>query len=120
MDAAVFDTNILIRFSYNDEAARRVLKGCAVRYISVMTWLEFLAGVPLPQMERSKTFLSEMFEIIYPDEDLYGLTLNLRREKRLKLPDSMIYATAKSLGVPLVTLNTKDFNPEAEDIYVLN
>ena len=38
--------------------------------------------------------------------------------KRLKFPDAMIYATAKSLAVPLVTRNTKDFDETAPDVHI--
>jgi predicted nucleic acid-binding protein len=33
----------------------------------------------------------------------------LRRDRRVKLPDAVIWATARSMGALLVTRNTKDF-----------
>ena len=35
--------------------------------------------------------------------------MRLRRERRLKLPDALIWATARRHGSLLVTRNTKDF-----------
>ena len=118
MEAAVFDTNILIDFSFSNTKAQDTIRQCKERIISVVTWVEFLTGVPEPQLEQSKVFLHDMFEIIYPDEPIYDITLEIRRQKRLKLPDAMIYATAKNLKVPLITRNTKDFGPENPDVHV--
>ncbi len=118
MKAAVFDTNILIDFANAHEEARAIIRRCDERMISVITWVEFLTGVPYPKMEEAKAFLSDMFDIIYPDEEIYNMALDIRREKRLKLPDATIHATAKHLNVPLVTRNTKDFDETMPDICV--
>lgn len=111
MDAAVFDTNILIDFSYSTPGAQDVIRRCPSRYISVVTWMEFLAGIPAPRMQQAREFLNDMFDILHPGEETYEIALMLRRERRLKLPDAMIYAAAKELSVPLVTRNTRDFDP---------
>ncbi len=42
--------------------------------------------------------------------------VQLRRQYRMKLPDAIIWGTAKAHHAVLVTRNTKDFNPEWEDI----
>ncbi len=118
MERAVFDTNILIDFSHSNEQAQEVIKFCRERLISVVTWIEFLTGIPEPRLDQAKAFLEDMFEVIYPDEIIYDITLDLRRQKRLKLPDATIYATAKSIGAPLVTRNTKDFDRNWADIDV--
>lgn len=117
-NVAVFDTNILIDFSYQNEQAARVIKSYPGRLISIVTWIEFLTGVPYPYIEKAKGFLEDMFEIIYPEQAVYEMTVQLRREQRLKLPDAMIYATAKTEGVVLVTRNTNDFDGNQPDVHV--
>jgi predicted nucleic acid-binding protein len=37
--------------------------------------------------------------------------VRIRRQRRLKLPDAIILATARVHGLVLVTRNTKDFDP---------
>lgn len=52
------------------------------------------------------------FECIELSEAVLQESLNLRRTHRLKLPDAMIWASARVNGWQLVTRNTKDFQPE--------
>ncbi len=118
IDSAVFDTNILIDYSNGSEAAQRVVRTTTIRAISQVTWVEFLVGVPLPRIDRFKSFLRKNFEIIEPDLALSDYIIDLRRTRGLKLPDATIYATAKFLGVPLITRNTKDFDGRAPDVIV--
>jgi len=118
IDSAVFDTNILIDYSNGNEDAQRVVRTTTIRTISQATWVEFLVGVPLPRIDRFKSFLRKNFEIIEPDLALSDYIIDLRRTRRLKLPDATIYATAKFLGVPLITRNTKDFDVTAPDVIV--
>jgi predicted nucleic acid-binding protein len=69
-------------------------------------------------MDKSREFLERTFEIVYPDETIFAFALDLRRSKRMKLPDALIRATARSLGTRVVTRDTKDFDADAPDIYV--
>lgn len=118
MDAAVFDTNILIDFSYSRSGSHEIIRRCTNRYISAVTWVEFLTGVPAPQMQQAQAFLTDMFDVLYPAAETYAVALQMRREWRLKFPDAMIYAAAKERSIPLITRNTKDFDENAPDIYV--
>lgn len=115
---AIFDSNILIDFANGWPAAADTIRRFPERLISVVTWVEFLTGVPEPQIEKAKSFISDMFEVVYPEEEIYDITLTLRRQRRLRLPDAMIYATARSLKMPLITRNTKDFDPAWGDVIV--
>jgi len=118
-DRAVFDTNILIEYCRDIPGAVRTVEQCADRLVSQITWIEFLVGVPETEQERMGAFLRENFDIIHLDEDISAQTVSLRRmNKRMKLPDAIIYATAKIWEVPLITRNTKDFDETAPDIYI--
>lgn len=121
IERGVFDTNILIHFSRNDPKAIEALRFCRERYISIVTWVEFLAGIPEEREDQARAFLDDIFEVIYPDERDYEMILGLRRgktQKRLKLPDAMIYTAAKAVQGTLVTFDAKDFDEQAPDIYV--
>ena len=114
---AVFDTNIVIDAlngvaEADDEYSRyeRVL-------ISRVTWMEVLIGAEGDDTEL-RDFLESHFEIIPLDLAVSETAVQLRREHRLRLPDAIIWATARVNDAVLVTRNTKDFKPEWDGIHL--
>jgi len=114
---AVFDTNIVIDAlngvaEADDEYSRyeRVL-------ISRVTWMEVLIGAEGDDSEL-RDFLETHFEIIPLDLAVSETAVQLRREHHLRLPDAIIWATARVNGAVLVTRNTKDFKPEWDGIHL--
>jgi predicted nucleic acid-binding protein len=112
---AVFDTNIVIDAlngvtEADDEYSRyeRVL-------ISRITWMEVLIGVEGDDSEL-RDFLETHFEIIPLDLAVSETTVQLRREHHIRLPDAIIWATARVNDAVLVTRNTKDFKPDWDGI----
>jgi predicted nucleic acid-binding protein len=59
-------------------------------------------------LEVTTAFL-EIFNEIAIDAGIKADAINIRRNYRLKLPDAIIAATARHLGLPLITRNVKDF-----------
>ena len=106
---AVFDTNILIdllngRVEANNEAGRYT--GLAISRIS---WIEVLAGVrDADDKDRVENLLG-FFEMIELDEPVAREAIELRQQHRLKLPDAIIWASAKLRDSLLVTRNSRDF-----------
>lgn len=109
-NSAVFDTNILIDYTYGRDGARNVIRGCANPLVSFITRIEFLAGFSPAERAQASLFLRNNFMIVEPDDAICEHAITLRHQRRFKLPDSIIYATALSCGVQLVTRNTKDFD----------
>lgn len=108
---AVFDTNVVIDAlngvaEADDEYNRyeRVL-------ISRVTWMETLIGAEDDDAEL-RDFLETHFEIISLDLAVAETAVQLRRTHRIRLPDAIIWATARVNDAILVTRNTKDFKPE--------
>ena len=62
--------------------------------------------------EATRQAIDANFECIELSEAVLQESLNLRRTHRLKLPDAMIWASARVNGWQLVTRNTKNFPPE--------
>ena len=85
--------------------------------ISHITWMEVMAGVRNDE-EGVRDFLASRFEIVALDDTIAELAVQLRRTHRLRLPDAIIWATAKAHAAVLVTRNTKDFEPGEEGIRV--
>ncbi len=113
MNHALIDSNILIDFLAADPRAMDELARYTDRYISVINWIEVMAGVVPDEQAATERTLSA-FERIELTEPIADRAATLRRERRLKLPDAIIQATAQIGDLLLVTRNTKDF-PESLD-----
>jgi predicted nucleic acid-binding protein len=106
---ALFDSNILIDYLNGIAAAKKEFQLYESRAISVVTWMEVMAGGELDGDEITRGFLAS-FEIIAVTESVAERAVKLRREKRMKLPDAIILASAIEHGLLFVTRNTKDFD----------
>ncbi|NBD35795.1 MAG: PIN domain-containing protein [Chloroflexi bacterium] len=116
---AVFDTNIIIDalngISQADNEYRRYQRVL----ISRITWMEVLVGTQDQEEEALvRDFLDTHFEIIPLDLDVAEMAIRLRRLHHMRLPDAIIWATARIHAAELVSRNTKDFNPEWDGIRV--
>jgi predicted nucleic acid-binding protein len=110
---AVFDTNILVDYLNGIPAASRELDHYEEIAISIVTWMEVLAGAEEAEEEAViREFLSR-FKVQPLEKAVAERAIKIRRQHKLKLPDAIIWATAKELGRILVTRNTKDF-PEQD------
>jgi predicted nucleic acid-binding protein len=105
---AAFDTNILVDYLNGVAGANAELARFDERVISVVTWMEVMIGAAPAEEAPIRAFLSG-FEVVPIDADVADEAVRLRRERRLRLPDAVIWATARTQGALLVTRNTKDF-----------
>jgi predicted nucleic acid-binding protein len=88
--------------------AREELNRYTERAISIITWMEVMAGAEGRLEAPTRNFL-DGFETIGLDARIAEKAIALRRERRIKLPDAVIWASAQVNGMLLVTRNTKDF-----------
>lgn len=109
MVASTLDSNILIDYLLGrPEAAIEIQRDGGVPAISIVSWIEVMSGARPDEEERVRDFL-DGFEIIPVTPAIAIEAARLRRARRLKLPDAVIWATARVEGRVLVTRNTKDF-----------
>jgi predicted nucleic acid-binding protein len=108
MVRALLDTNILIDQLHAVDAANAELARYEDRAISIVTWIEVMVGAA-PSMEKSTRAFLGGFTLIELDVEIAAEAARLRREERLKLPDAIIWASARRTGRLLVTRNTRDF-----------
>ncbi|WP_297520560.1 type II toxin-antitoxin system VapC family toxin [Thermococcus sp.] len=78
--------------------------------VSIITKIEFLGwkGHTPEGFEKSKEFIS-FARVIPLTDEIADLSIELRRKKKIKLPDAVIAATALRYGLTLVTRNVEDF-----------
>ena len=104
----LLDTNILIDYLLNYDEARREIALYRSASISIVSWMGVMAGTDRRTEEGTRRFL-QRFERIELDAAIAEAAVQVRRDRRLKLPDLIIWATAASRSMLLVTRNTKDF-----------
>jgi predicted nucleic acid-binding protein len=108
MVKALFDTNILIDYLNGIEQADTELRRYDQRAISIISWMEVMVGATAKLIAGTRQFL-DGFEVLPLDNSIAERAVQLRQMHRIKLPDAVIWATADTGSMLLVTRNTKDF-----------
>ncbi|MCG8480315.1 MAG: type II toxin-antitoxin system VapC family toxin [Spirochaetales bacterium] len=106
---ALFDTNVLIDYLHGVEAAKVELARFEDCAISTITWIEVMVGVR-PEDDRTVRAFLRRFSLIPLRETMAEIAVRIRKERRIKLPDAIIAASAASEDRLLVTRNTRDFD----------
>jgi predicted nucleic acid-binding protein len=87
--------------------------------VSIISKIEVLGFNTLDyEMEQLESFI-QLNLIVYIDEAVADKTIEIRRMKRIKLPDAIIAATALVQNCILLSHNTTDFN-KIEGLQVLD
>ena len=108
------DTNAILYYLKDDVGAVSVLRDVFAEnvpiYVSAVTELELFAYSDLTAEEE--LLIEELLatiSVIPVDSRIARLAALVRRSYRLKVPDSVIAATAMFTGSKLLTRNTRDF-----------
>ena len=122
MTGFAFDSNILIDALAGHEPAgaeiRRAVASGQRAWISRVVWIEVLSKGSPEEVRWAERLLSG-FALDEMDAEIATRASALRRERpRLRLPDSVILASALVRGRVLVTRNIKDFPAEMPGIRV--
>jgi predicted nucleic acid-binding protein len=105
---ALFDSNILIDHLAYIPAATVEFERYPGAAISIVSWIEVMAGAPRAATDETRQFLKN-FEIITLDAAVAEEAVSLRRTYRLKLPDAVIWTSARVTGRLLITRDQKAF-----------
>jgi hypothetical protein len=89
-------------------AARDELSCYDNKAISVVTWMEVMAGAPTAVEGGTRAFLGD-FVLVGLDQEVAERAVMLRRAHRLKLPDAIVWASAQVRSMLLVTRDIKGF-----------
>ena len=113
---AVFDTNILIDYLNGRKEAKDEFALYGTKIISIITYIEVLVGASSSDEEVVIQELLSTFVIHELSSAIAEKSIMLRKTMGMKVPDAIIYATARQEGCLLVSRNTKDFNADWPDI----
>ena len=117
MVGALFDTNILIDYLRGIDDARVELARFDARAISVITWMEVMVGAPAAHAQATRDFLAG-FRVVPIDPAVAEQAVVLRQRHRVKLPDAIIWASARASGLLFVTRDGRDFPTDDPGIRV--
>ncbi|MFM5980822.1 MAG: type II toxin-antitoxin system VapC family toxin [Sphaerospermopsis kisseleviana] len=101
----LLDTNILLYF-LGGKLVNPLPSG--QYFVSVITEIELLSYPSLSSVEETQIidFLKKITSVGV-DNNIKNLTIAIRKQYKLKLPDAIIVATAKSLNATLFTNDVK-------------
>src|SRR5437868_4849706 len=114
---ALFDTNILIDYLQGIVEANKEIEQYKDPQISIITRMEVLVGASKDDEQAIRAFLSN-FTTINLNEEICEIAVAIRKEHKIKIPDVIIWATAKYNNSLLITRNSKDFPSHASDIKI--
>ncbi len=106
----LLDTNVVIYSCQTDGGWLTQWTGHADAAIASVTRVETLGFVEITPAEEFaiREYLGRC--LAYPlDEEVIERAIRLRQQKKMKLGDAIIAATALEYGLPLVTRNVDDF-----------
>ncbi len=110
MKKAFLDSNILIYRSKQQLDFEAIASKYDALYVSVISFIEAL-GYPFKNLREREIIegILENLEIVQTDMSIAEQVVRYKQLRRIKTPDAIILATAKSLGAELVTVNVGDF-----------
>jgi len=101
IETIVIDTNIVIRLFSGDKGCHDIIDQ-KLLLVSFITQIELLSWPTITSKDEStlNSFLQECF-INNITEDIKRLTIEIRKNYKLKIPDAIIAATALSKNLSL-------------------
>lgn len=113
---AVLDTNILIDYLKGVEKARRELSRYSRVLVSVITRIELLVGARDESEAGVIRDLLGSFDEVALTRTIAERAILIRKEHGMKIPDAIVYATAKESECLIVSRNSRDFHPDWPDV----
>ena len=106
---AILDSDVLLDFLQGQAKAEQELRRYADWEISVVTWMEVLSGTEGKEEEKQGRRFLDSLKVHPLSTSVAEEAVQLRKKFRLRLPDAVIWATARTEGCLLVTRNHRHF-----------
>jgi predicted nucleic acid-binding protein len=118
MVTALFDTNILIDYLRGILPAATELRRYERKAVSIITVMEVLVGTIPEEDAAIRAWLKNSFQVIPLDDVVADRAIAIRRSRKIKLPDAIVWASAQVNSMLLVSRNTDDFPEDEPDVRV--
>jgi predicted nucleic acid-binding protein len=105
----LLDTNIVLYLLNGDKILADIIDN-KIPYVSYISEMELLSykNISSAEEKKIKSFLDECF-IIEMNQNIKAAAIRIRKTTGIKLPDSIIAASADYLNIPLLTADV-EFN----------
>ncbi len=102
------DSNILVFLLEFDKNIAEIINKYEI-HISFITKIELLCKPHLSKVEKNiiLDLITENYTVHEINEDIINQTIKIKSEYKLKIPDSIIAATAKTLNYTLLTADVE-------------
>lgn len=114
----ILDTCILIDYLRGLPAAAASVDNLPDSRISIISWMEVMVGAKSEQESALLRQFLQSFPVLELDKAVSEEAVSLRQQHRIKLPDAVVWATARVHQAQLVTVNTKDFTAHHADVVI--
>ena len=106
---AIIDSDVLIDYLQGLDQAKSEIDRYSQHEISIISWMEIMIGADTAEEEEACRGFLARFTVHPVSLDVATEAVKLRRKFRMRLPDAVVWATARVHGSLLVRRNTKDF-----------
>ena len=115
---AILDSDVLIDFLQGQTQAEQELRRYPDWEISVVSWMEVLSGAEGPEEEKACRRFLDSLKVHFLSAGVAEEAVRLRKKFPIRLPDAIIWATARTEGCLLVTRNHRRFPKDEPDIRI--
>lgn len=117
----ILDTNILIYLSKQTLLLSDVTSPDELVFISVITYMEAM-GYPFGDKNEEAIInnLCSTIPVIHLTDEIIQEVIKIRKRKKIKLPDAIIFSSAKIHELTLLTANKSDFKGLNGNVRVIN
>jgi predicted nucleic acid-binding protein len=105
---ALIHTSILIDYLGGFNEAKKELARYERCAISVISWMEVMAGVTAADNAKIRAWLGS-FDLIPVDDQVANRAIEIRKKTEMRWPDAIVLASAHVHALLLVSRNTKAF-----------
>ena len=118
---ALFDSNIFVYISQKKLDFDKLIQNYDFFHSSIISYMEVM-GYNFTD-SREKLIVENLFHefnIINIDNEIAESVIEIRKKKKIKLPDAIVYATASCYGLDLITRNENDFVNIDDTVRIIN
>jgi len=106
---AIIDSDVMIDYLQGVEAAKLELAKYSHREASIVSWMEVMSGAGTKQEAKECSDFLNTFTFHEVNLQIAAEAVDLRRNFKMRLPDAIVWATARVHGYIIVTRNSRDF-----------